>query len=123
MPLCLHFNSILFVGYFGMYLLSVHMGYQLFFKNNHSASRRDSLTRKGVFAISLLLWYAILGCFSPEFFFVPIRCLSHELNFSDQHRLLTLVLDQYVEEVSRRMVYSCYSNMLNYSLFGYVKLI
>ncbi|XP_057520905.1 uncharacterized protein At4g17910 [Amaranthus tricolor] len=65
-------------GYFGMYLLSVHMGYQLFFKNNHSASRRDSLTRKGVFAISLLLW------------------------------LLTLVLDQYVEEVSRRMCNMAY---------------
>ncbi|KAL2901373.1 hypothetical protein RDABS01_026455 [Bienertia sinuspersici] len=60
-------------GYFGMYLVCVQMGYQLFFKNNNSASsHKDQLIRKGVCAVSVILW------------------------------LLTLFLNHYVERVSRR---------------------
>ncbi|KAL2901443.1 hypothetical protein RDABS01_026525 [Bienertia sinuspersici] len=61
------------IGYFGMYLVCVQMGYQLFFKNNNSASsHKDQLIRKGVCAVSVILW------------------------------LLTLFLNHYVERVSRR---------------------
>lgn len=66
-------------GYLGMYLVGVQLGYQLFFKNNFSASsHRDQQTRKGVCATSVILW------------------------------LLTLVLNRHVERVSRRMCNMAY---------------
>ncbi|XP_021765638.1 uncharacterized protein At4g17910 isoform X2 [Chenopodium quinoa] len=66
-------------GYLGMYLIGVQLGYQLFFKNNNSASsHRDQLTRYRVCAVSVLLW------------------------------LLTLVLNLHVEQVSRRMCNMAY---------------
>uniref|UniRef100_A0A803LU06 Uncharacterized protein n=1 Tax=Chenopodium quinoa TaxID=63459 RepID=A0A803LU06_CHEQI len=67
------------IGYLGMYLIGVQLGYQLFFKNNNSASsHRDQLTRYRVCAVSVLLW------------------------------LLTLVLNLHVEQVSRRMCNMAY---------------
>ncbi|KNA13715.1 hypothetical protein SOVF_113860 [Spinacia oleracea] len=65
-------------GYMSMYLIGVQLSYQLFFKNNSCSSHRDQQTRKEVCAISVVLW------------------------------LLTLVLNQHVEQVSRRMCNMAY---------------
>ncbi|TXG54286.1 hypothetical protein EZV62_019542 [Acer yangbiense] len=61
-------------GYWGMYLLGVYLGYYLFFTNRSDAMMRSNTTTfVKVWLISLLLW------------------------------LLTVLLDRYVERVSRRM--------------------
>ncbi|KMS97594.1 hypothetical protein BVRB_5g125630 isoform B [Beta vulgaris subsp. vulgaris] len=66
-------------GYLGMYLVGVQMGYELFFKNNYSASsHRNQQTRRGVCAFAVILW------------------------------LLTLILNQHVEQASRRMCNMAY---------------
>ncbi|XP_048500760.1 uncharacterized protein At4g17910 isoform X2 [Beta vulgaris subsp. vulgaris] len=66
-------------GYLGMYLVGVQMGYELFFKNKYSASsHRNQQTRRGVCAFAVILW------------------------------LLTLILNQHVEQASRRMCNMAY---------------
>ncbi|XP_074270176.1 uncharacterized protein At4g17910 isoform X3 [Silene latifolia] len=65
-------------GYWGMYLVGVQMGYHLFFQKDHSTSDGLRQTRTRVFLVSLVFW------------------------------LLTVVLDQYVERVSRRMCNMAY---------------
>ncbi|KAL5791450.1 hypothetical protein ACOSP7_000044 [Xanthoceras sorbifolium] len=79
-------------GYWGMYLLGVYLGYSLFFRNRSDAMlRSNTATFVRVWLISLLLW------------------------------LLTVLLDRYVERVSRRMcnlAYVTWVLALNLQLLG-----
>ncbi|CAN8318549.1 unnamed protein product [Cochlearia groenlandica] len=59
------------LGYWGMYLLGVHLGYRLFYAK-HSNIRNTTVSIARVFLVSLLLWS------------------------------VTIVLDKYVERISRR---------------------
>ncbi|KAH9606104.1 hypothetical protein KSS87_017744 [Heliosperma pusillum] len=75
---CGIFGLFILIGYWGMYLVGVQMGYHLFFQKNDSTSDGLQQTRTRVFVVSLVFW------------------------------LLTVVLDQYVERVSRRMCNMAY---------------
>ncbi|XP_038680142.1 uncharacterized protein At4g17910 isoform X3 [Tripterygium wilfordii] len=68
------FGLVILIGYWGMYLLGVQLGYYLFFgSNNHQTNlRSNNWARIRVWCLSLLFW------------------------------LLTLLLDRHVERVSRR---------------------
>ncbi|KAG0470210.1 hypothetical protein HPP92_016910 [Vanilla planifolia] len=61
-------------GYWGLYLIGLHLGYRLFFLNSSSTNARDNLNTKCcVWVLSGVFWS------------------------------LTIILDRYVERVSRRM--------------------
>ncbi|XP_010538506.1 PREDICTED: uncharacterized protein At4g17910-like isoform X2 [Tarenaya hassleriana] len=60
-------------GYWGMYLLGVHLGYHLFYTKKTSISRSSTRAIARVFLVSFLLW------------------------------VLTILLDNYVERISRRL--------------------
>ncbi|KAL2344214.1 hypothetical protein Fmac_005499 [Flemingia macrophylla] len=69
-------------GYWGMYLLGVHLGNYLFFGSRSSGFRSNRWVRTRVWVLSFLLW------------------------------LLTVLLDRYVERVSRRMCNLPYVTMV-----------
>ncbi|XP_020575209.1 uncharacterized protein At4g17910 isoform X3 [Phalaenopsis equestris] len=70
-------------GYWGMYLIGVHLGYSIFFVNGASINTgSNQLTRKSVFILCIFFWS------------------------------LTLILDRYVERVSRRMCNLAYVTLV-----------
>jgi hypothetical protein len=91
-----------------MYLLGVQLGNYLFFGNGEHSStmlRSNRWARIRVWVLALLFWYGLNNACN---FYHPFQ--QHfksdflTLSLNSCFRIITLLLDRYVERVSRRMV-------------------